>query len=993
MKKLGVSLLAVMITIQLFLPWQYSNKANAMEEADSFYYETITNNINMYGIYNKDNYDYGQTGIVFVKLFDVNKNGVDDMYLLTLDENNNYVEEIYIDGKLIDSVEYSGPGSGWTADNSIDVAISSNELLTRSRYSYSRADGGFGNDWKYMNGDSIISYKDSKSKTNFSFYNEEAGYNYELMREGYSEGYSYEQKELDLLLKGTPDEDGEVVLNENFINDTAVSEAEYKNQLAPFLNKEWIELVSGGLGSNEVIYKQSKQAVNEALAHIINKYKPNNLGEDIKGTLDEAYLESMMKWINETGNRLLGYNINHKLSIDELLSIIVYLTEYSSYIEYENKYDTSDDTRAEFPKNTESRIPVSELDEFLSIVIGQTFDNDFTESKSENYLNAIKKDGYYYFTEFPSRGGSFEFPYVNKIYRLAEHTYYVDYNYLWIEDGTDLPSFPNESYSNASFVELNKKLTERDLQLTAGGSESYAIMKSTVINGETRWSFLESDTIGRLFTEEQIKSFNQVEPITKQIQISRESSNSLNSFIASINQGIMNKQLNDLDFNYLISRLTAEYQKYANLNMKAKKNTVQATDEELQSIVDLVKQSLQQITDGVEVTFTRPVPQVFRLNITNLDVNKPIYVNFDQTWLKLLSQAEDSGWLSLLFDGASKGILIQVADLKALLEQYEQLKLELVYADSDSSVTIQMHNGNETLSQLPSSMQVLIPSASPDKIVSYNNYVWGGMYNSDTSSMMFVPKYSGTYTLAANNIDISSELQLTEEQHEKITYLMSRGLFSQEEQSFVPSQIVTRNGFVKDLVLLFFALDEKAEATFTDVTQESSYYMHIASGQQRNIIKGFTDGTFGGEQNVTIAQVLSFAGRTLANDKGFVYPENADQYLQFIDINLVDKGMQQEIALAVQHGLYSQGGLLEPNRPITNMEAVEILYKLANLLYDDALYIDVDYEHEQDSAGKTFINENIVVVIVGGGVIIVGAALGVLYLLRRRTTNKSEGSA
>src|SRR5690606_5235991 len=136
-------------------------------------------------------------------------------------------------------------------------------------------------------------------------------------------------------------------------------------------------------------------------------------------------------------------------------------------------------------------------------------------------------------------------------------------------------------------------------------------------------------------------------------------------------------------------------------------------------------------------------------------------------------------------------------------------------------------------------------------------------YNPETSSIMFKPTYPGSYTLASNDIEISSELDLTDEQREKIGYLMSRGLFSQEEQKFDPTRTVSRNEFIKDLVLLFFAIDEQAEANFTDVNQSSPYYLYISSGQQREIVKGFRDGTFGGEQNVTIAQMLSLAGRTL----------------------------------------------------------------------------------------------------------------------------------
>src|SRR5690606_1714630 len=175
--------------------------------------------------------------------------------------------------------------------------------------------------------------------------------------------------------------------------------------------------------------------------------------------------------------------------------------------------------------------------------------------------------------------------------------------------------------------------------------------------------------------------------------------------------------------------------------------------------------------------------------------------------------------------------------------------------------------------------------------------------------------------------------------------------------------------------------------------QSSPYYLYISSGQQREIVKGFRDGTFGGEQNVTIAQMLSLAGRTLADEKGLSYPDNIDELLQFIDIHSVDAGMKPEIALAIQYGLFSQGGLLEPNRPITNIEAVEILYKLTRLLYDDALYVAVPYENEQDSAFIRFLNDNLIISLISGGVLVLAATGTLLYLYRRKKFEKNRISA
>jgi len=758
-----------------------------------------------------------------------------------------------------------------------------------------------------------------------------------------------------------------------------------------------------------VVYEHSSQTVNEALTRIVSKYKPTNLGEDIRDTLDDAFLESMLFWLNETGDDTFwlsetgdmpkrGYNVEQKLSIGGLLSITRELTEHSSYIQYEWKHQADEKTQAQYPDGADKRTPAHELDEFLSVVIGQTFDTDLVESLNNGYADVWKRDGYYYFSEFGASGEPYTFPYIHQVFRLSDQTYYVDYSEFVLYQGEETPSFLEGKLHNTSFVELNQLLKEENQkqgmdEKDSGPYSLYAIMKSTVINGETRWTFLEAGTVGRLFTEEDVKSYAQKEPISQQIRLEETNSNSLTSFIALLNEAMENQQLNDLDYSYLLSSLTAEYQKYVNLNSKANKNTVKPTVNELLILAELAQQSWQQIDDGVNDSFTNGLPQVYRINVSNLQYEKPINVSFDQEWKAFLEQAENNSWISISFDGVTKGVLIQTGELKSLIEQYGQLSLELIYEDGNSNVAVQLYVDDEALTKLPSSLQLLMPSASQGMIVNYNDYVWGGMYNPETSSIMFKPTYPGSYTLARNDIEISSELDLTDEQREKIGYLMSRGLFSQEEQKFDPTRTVSRNEFIKDLVLLFFAIDEQAEANFTDVNQSSPYYLYISSGQQREIVKGFRDGTFGGEQNVTIAQMLSLAGRTLADEKGLSYPDNIDELLQFIDIHSVDAGMKPEIALAIQYGLFSQGGLLEPNRPITNIEAVEILYKLTRLLYDDALYVAVPYENEQDSAFIRFLNDNLIISLISGGVLVLAATGTLLYLYRRKKFEKNRISA
>lgn len=981
MKKFGISILVVVILLAGLVPYSINNKVNAMSEMDDFYYKLLNDKTTQFGIYGQNNVDYGDTGVVYVKFFDLNKNNIDDLFILTL-ENDSYVLEIYFDGELKITNTYSGPHSGLVGDSSIQVYISDNELMTRSESSYSRADDGYANAWKDMEWIGITSYKATGSNENYQFSLTNSGYDMSMIEEAVSEGFYDENSKNELLRKGVLS-DGYVEITEYEINDNVVTKDQYDKTLNDLLKKEWISLVVGGLGTNEVAYKDSEQNVKKAYAHIQNKYIPTNIGANVMSSLDEAYLESMLSRISETIDYLSysEYNLNEKLSTNELLSIVAGIAQYSPKIEFEG---VPENIKNVFSDHVGLRIPVIELDEYLTLMVGQTIDTEYmspddieNQDEKEFYTKLWRKDGYYYFNDFPAYGAAHYIPIVKQIYRLDEHVYYISYDSMWPLDDEWNPRF-----GDASFVEINKQVASEEGDDSNGSF--YSIMKSTVINGETVWTFLEAGRLGRLFTEEQIKSFNQQEPITRQVQLNIIDGDSMESFIKEINNEIQNIELNEVDYFYLRSRLISEYQKYTSLNVKAKRNTIEVSDEMLLLLNDQVNQMIQQITEGVKVSFNEMLPQVFRINISNLDYEKPIIVSFDQNWVETLSLVEANAWISISFDGAAKGILVKAIELKNFIEQYNQFRIEISY--TDSAVTIQMFNDQTTIQQLPNSLQVLIPATTSNAIVSYNDYIWGGLYHSDHNSIMFIPKYPGTYSLETNSYDIDKYAELSDDHKKKLSYVMSRGLFLQGEQVFEPSLLMTRNEFVKNLVLLFFALDEQAKTTFTDVSEDSPYYMFIASGQKREIIKGFKDGTFGGELNVTIAQVLSLAGRSLADDKGYSYPENSEDYLQFIDVDLIANDMKSEIALAVQYGLFSQGGLLEPNRPITQIEAVEIFYRLSELLFDDSLYVAMDYTNEQDSAIVKFISENMLVVGgLTGGIVILAASACYFYIRRKRS--------
>lgn len=164
--------------------------------------------------------------------------------------------------------------------------------------------------------------------------------------------------------------------------------------------------------------------------------------------------------------------------------------------------------------------------------------------------------------------------------------------------------------------------------------------------------------------------------------------------------------------------------------------------------------------------------------------------------------------------------------------------------------------------------------------------------------------------------------------------MVSKGYFEVNEGKFNGNDPLNRYEFTKALVSMFFALDREVEATFTDISKDNYYYPYVASAQKDNIVEGYDDNTFRGEINIPKEQVLVLCGRTLAEKKGYVYPENLEDYLDFADRDAISDWALKDISITVQNGLIENGGLLMPQMEISRVEAAEILYKLFMMLYE-----------------------------------------------------------
>lgn len=212
---------------------------------------------------------------------------------------------------------------------------------------------------------------------------------------------------------------------------------------------------------------------------------------------------------------------------------------------------------------------------------------------------------------------------------------------------------------------------------------------------------------------------------------------------------------------------------------------------------------------------------------------------------------------------------------------------------------------------------------------------WGGQYDPSAGVISVEIRYSGQYEVLENNVQIDDIGGLSEESQAAIRFLVAKGFLTLEDGSFNPSGTLTRYQFTQALVSMFFARDHNLTTSFEDVPADSEFYSYVASAEARGIVAGYDKVTFGGDDIMTVEQMLSLAARTLVDQKGYALPTDAEQYLSsFEDWETISNWALQQVAMAVRENLVDRGGTLNPRTGITREQAAVILYRLFLLLYE-----------------------------------------------------------
>lgn len=122
-----------------------------------------------------------------------------------------------------------------------------------------------------------------------------------------------------------------------------------------------------------------------------------------------------------------------------------------------------------------------------------------------------------------------------------------------------------------------------------------------------------------------------------------------------------------------------------------------------------------------------------------------------------------------------------------------------------------------------------------------------------------------------------------EKQKEAVANMTARGIvIGVADKTFAPAAPLTREQFVKMLVLTFDNLDTGATTHFADVRKDEWYYSYVATGHKKGFIHGVSDTEFGIGRNITKEEMITLVFRALENtdvdfsDSSKIFSDEAD---------------------------------------------------------------------------------------------------------------------
>lgn len=294
---------------------------------------------------------------------------------------------------------------------------------------------------------------------------------------------------------------------------------------------------------------------------------------------------------------------------------------------------------------------------------------------------------------------------------------------------------------------------------------------------------------------------------------------------------------------------------------------------DLPSQAQSVWNDIEALLQRNDVALNKGITVIIRILWQNCDWSQPCQLTLDSSLAEALKGCDVQ---FLLADGRHY-IQLSASRLKMLVDSYGSLSIQLSKA-GESAYTVTFLDGEgAVVDQISTPMTVGLPAGSMTSTVmashSGGSDNWGGQYDPSAGVISVEIRYSGQYEVLENNVQIDDIGDLSEESQAAIRFLVAKGFLTLEDGSFNPSGTLTRYQFTQALVSMFFALDHNLATSFEDVPADSEFYSYVASAEARGIVAGYDKVTFGGDDIMTVEQMLSLAAEPWWTRRDMPFPQ------------------------------------------------------------------------------------------------------------------------
>lgn len=381
----------------------------------------------------------------------------------------------------------------------------------------------------------------------------------------------------------------------------------------------------------------------------------------------------------------------------------------------------------------------------------------------------------------------------------------------------------------------------------------------------------------------------------------------------------------------------------------------------------------------------RDLVNIVTVQVKDINFSEYVEILIDEN---NLNQIIDVNTLKIVFENKNEYIALSKESIGCIITNHKEFKIQIRRL-SDAYTIRFLDKNNNIIDKYKVDIKMALPAKHSEQTVYLfmNNTQenWGGQYNAATGAIEFMTKYSGEYNVASPEIVINDIDDLSEYEKQAIRFMVVRGYFNLDNKKFSPSSALTRYDFAESLVRMFFALDNDAECSFSDVDRK--HYRYVAASQRDNIVQGFSDGTFRGNDNVTVEQVIALTARTINRKNGYVYPENTDKYLNFTDDNIIGDWAEKEIALAIREGIYSADMKLKFSDDVSRKDAAEMLYRLFMIMNNTPEPTEIiEYDAGNQINHETVWNKTNAIIVCSAVIFVnvIALILSILFIKKKR---------